>query len=136
MLAIAALDSGLATTARATTPPPLRCESLTTGPTALPSGGSSGALCLLHAYRQHCRPAVYELSTFGVDTIARDDFRLVLGGGRCRVQVVTTFRVVPQKARPQGSGHCSVLDLQGADVVARGCVGAGLPSSLSLTGKR
>jgi hypothetical protein len=136
LLAIAALCFGLATSAGATTPTLLRCGSLTTGPTALPSGGSRGALCLLRAYRQHCRPAVYELATFGIDTIARDDFRVVGERGRCRVQVTTTFTVVPQKPRRQGSGLCSVLDLQGTDVVASGCLGAGLPESLSLTGKR
>lgn len=94
-----------------------------------------GAVCLLHAYRQHCRAAVYELSVFGIDTIARDEFRLVSDGGNCRIRVATSFTVVPQKPRPQGSGECSSLSVRGSDVVAAGCVGSGLPRSFSLTGK-
>jgi len=135
VFAVAAVGAALATNAGATKTL-LQCRSLTTGPTALPGGGSAGALCLLHAYRQNCRPAVYELSMFGVDTIARDTFRVVSESGRCRVQVTTSFTVVPQKPRAQGSGRCSVLDARGTDVVAGGCVGVGLPRSISLTGRR
>ena len=113
----------------------IQCGSITVGPTAIPSGKTGGALCLLHAYRSHCEPALYGLSTFGVDTIARDIFRVVEVQGRCRINVVTSFRVVPQKPRPGVSGRCSMLAERGADVVATGCVGKGLPASISLTGK-
>jgi hypothetical protein len=93
-------------------------------------------VCLLHAYQQHCRPAAYELSIFGIDTVARDDFHLVNQNGGCRVQVTTSFTVVPQKPRPQSHGQCSNLAKRGTDVIADGCTGTGLPRSISLTGKR
>ena len=113
------------------------CGSLTVGPTALPTGkNGGGASCLLHAYQQRCRAAVYELSSFGVDTIARDDFRVVSTNGRCRVNVTSSFTVVPRKPHLVGSGGCSSLNAVGGDVIARGCVGGGLESSFSLTGRR
>jgi hypothetical protein len=136
LLGLGAAAGALAICAGAATPRVLDCGSLSTGSTALSHGTTSGAMCLLHAYRQHCAPARYELSTFGIDTIARDEFRLVTKSGRCTVAITTSFTVVPQKPRPQGSGECSSLVARGADVVASGCVGNGLPSSLSLTGKR
>jgi hypothetical protein len=117
-------------------PPVLDCGSISVGPTALRPGTSSGAACLLRAYRQHCRPAVFELSIFGVDTIARDGFRLVMLDGACGVKVTTSFTVVPQKPRPQGSGECRTLAMRGSDVIAGGCTGSGLPSTISLTGRR
>ncbi len=114
----------------------LDCGSLSTGPTTLSPAKRAGAECLLRAYRLHCRPAVYELSSFGIDTIARDSFRLADGNnGRCSIKVATSFTVVPRKPRPEGSGECSKLDARGTDIVASGCVGTGLPTSFSLTGK-
>ena len=113
----------------------IQCGSTSVGPTAIPSGKTDGALCLLRAYRSNCETAVYSFSTFGVDTIARDTFRVVKERGQCRVNVVTSFRVVPQKPRPGMSGQCSKLAKRGADVVASGCVGKGLPALISLTGK-
>ena len=114
----------------------VNCGSLTVGPTALPTGKTGGAVCLLHAYQQHCRPSVYELSRFGVDTIARDDFRVVSTNGRCRINVTNSFIVVPQKPHLVGSGGCSSLIAFGTDVIARGCIGSGLQSAYSLTGRR
>ena len=134
LLAVAA--GALAGSGGAATRSVLDCGSMAVGPTGLPAGrGISGAVCLLHAYRRHCRAAVYELSEFGIDTIARDEFRLVSVGGSCRIKVATSFTVVPQKPRSQRSGECSSLSVRGSDVVAGGCVGSGLPRSFSLTGK-
>jgi hypothetical protein len=113
----------------------LDCGSLSAGTTVLSPGKGGGAACLLRAYQQHCRPAVYELSMFGVDTIARENFRLVRERGGCRIKVATSFTVVPQKPRPGARGECSTLRARGTDVVAGGCVGSGLPRSFSLTGK-
>jgi hypothetical protein len=112
----------------------IHCGSTTVGPTVIPSGKAGGALCLLRAYRSNCQPAVYSLSMFGIDTITRDNFRVVKELGRCRINVATSFRVVPQKPRPGMSGQCSMLTKRGADIVASGCVGKGLPASISLTG--
>jgi hypothetical protein len=113
------------------------CGSISVGPGSAGSGGkAAGALCLLRAYRSNCHPAVYSVSMFGIDTIARDSFRLVRMGGRCRIDVATSFRVVPQKPHPVASGQCSTLARRGTDVVAYGCVGKGLSASISLTGKR
>ena len=121
----------------AATPSALDCGSMSVGPTALPAGKRiGGATCLLRAYRQQCRAAVYELSIFGVDTIARDEFRLVSDGASCRIGVATSFTVVPQKPRPQGNGECSSLSVSGSNVVAGGCVGSGLPRTISLIGRR
>jgi hypothetical protein len=90
----------------------------------------------LHAYQSNCRPAVYSISRFGVDTIARDTFRLVQAQGHCRINVTATFRVVPQDPHAVGSGQCSTLVRLGTDIVARRCTGKGLPASISLTGSQ
>ena len=120
----------------AAAPPLLRCAPATVSAGAPSPAGRGGASCLLRAYRQHCRAAAYELSTFGVDTIARDTFRVVSVEGRCRVEVATRLTVVPQKPRPGGTGHCTSLAARGADIVATGCAGGGLQPSVSLTGSR
>jgi hypothetical protein len=114
----------------------INCGSTTVGPSAIAPGKTAGALCLLHAYRSNCRSAVYSLSTFGIDTIARDNFRLVRLRGICRINVTTSFRVVPQKPHAVASGQCSTLTQRGTEIVASDCVGKGLPASISLTGKR
>jgi hypothetical protein len=135
VLGVAVAAAALATGVGARTPSVLNCGSLSTGPTAFSPGKTGGPECLLRAYAQHCRPAVYELSRFGIDTIARDNFRLVMDSGRCRIKVATSFTVVPQKPRPQGSGACSNLSARGKDIIASGCVGSDLQSFFSLTGK-
>jgi hypothetical protein len=124
-----------ATRAHAAAPAVTDCGSATVGPTAI-GGKSGGALCLWHAYRSNCQPAVYRLSRFGIDTIARDTFRLVRARGHCRIAVTASFSVVPQKPHPVGSGRCSALVRVGTDVVAKRCVGKGLPASISLDGAR
>jgi hypothetical protein len=126
----------LAVSAGAAAPAVLRCTPATVQAGVLTPAGRGGASCLLRAYRQHCSPAVYVLSTFGVDTIARDTFRLVAGEGRCRIEVATRFTVVPQKPRAGGTGRCTSLAARGADIVATGCAGGGLQPSVSLTGRR
>jgi hypothetical protein len=115
---------------------PVNCGSLTAGPGALTRGDRGGPSCLLHAYRNHCTVATYRLSMFGVDTIAVDDFRLVLHGGGCRIEVASSFRVVPQPQRSALHGACSRLVARGSDVVAEGCTGGNLPPTVSLTGRR
>ena len=112
----------------------INCGSATVGPTATPAGKTGGALCFLHAYRNDCRPVTYSISRFGVDTIARDTFRLVKMQGRCRINVAVSFRVVPQEPHAVASGQCATLVRRSTDIVAGGCVGKGLPSSISLTG--
>ena len=116
----------------AAAPPLLRCAPATVRAGAPSPAGRGGASCLLRAYRQHCRAAAYELSTFGVDTIARDTFSVASVKGRCRVEVATSFTVVPQKPRPGGSGECITLAVRGADIVATGCTVGGLSRSVSL----
>ncbi len=112
------------------------CGSLSAGPGALTRGDRGGPACLLRAYRNHCAAATYRLSTFGVDTIATDDFRLVSQAGGCRVDVAISFRVVPQPQRPPLHGVCTSLAARGNDVVASGCTGGNLPPAISLTGRR
>jgi hypothetical protein len=107
------------------------CGSLSVGPGGDERGATAGAKCLLRAYQQHCRVAVYILSLFGVDTIASDRFRLVREAGRCLVDVTISFRVVPQPARAH-NGVCHTLALKSTHVVAGRCTGTNIPSSLVL----
>ena len=88
---------------------------------------------MLTAYRTGCSKARYKLSIFGVDTVGTRDFSVVRLAGRCQVAVSTTFRVVPQPAHPGGHGFCRTLRVAGKAIVATGCKGSGLPSSISLT---
>jgi hypothetical protein len=117
--------------ARATVTP--SCGALSIGPGAVTHGSTRAAACLLHAFQQHCRPASYRLSTFGVDTIAVDDFRVAATAGRCRITVATSFRVVPNRVRPGAVGVCASLVSRGVDIVATGCKVDGLPAVISLT---
>ena len=112
------------------------CGSLTVSGTATVTAHTGrGAPCLLAAFRT-CTPASYELSQFGVDTIARTSFGIQRKNGSCEVTVGTSLRVVPQKPRPSGSGDCTGLAHRGTDIVATGCRGTGLDSTISLTGRR
>ena len=121
-------------TAKQTQPAVENCGSLSVGPGAGERGATAGARCLLHAYQQHCRSAVYVLSLFGVDTIASDRFRLVRESGRCLVDVTISFRIVLQPARTH-NGICRTLALKSTHVVADRCTGANIPSSLELDPK-
>src|SRR5262249_22677975 len=75
------------------------CGTLSLGPGGEERGTTAGAKCLLHSYEQGCRPSVYVLSRFGVDTVSTDRFRIARDNGRCSVAVAISFRVVPQPAR-------------------------------------
>jgi hypothetical protein len=121
--------------ASASTVPSRSCGSLTVGPTALGKGPSSrGASCMLSAFRS-CAPAVYELSSFGVDTIGRSTFTIVKHAGGCTVTVSVTFQVVPQPAKPPTFGRCTAIVQAGSDILATGCHGAALAATESLTGR-
>jgi hypothetical protein len=109
------------------------CGSYSIGPGAVVHGNARGARCLLSAYRDHCRPARYRLSIFGVDTIATRDFSVVTRDARCEVAVASSFRVVPQPAHSTGRSFCRTLRPVGTSILAQGCKGGGLPSTVSLT---
>lgn len=111
------------------------CGSLSVGLTATGRSTTKGAVCFLRAYRSQCRRAVYELARFGIDTVARYEFSLSRSEAGCVVVVTATDEIVPQKPHPTGGGRCSTLTTLGNDVVARGCGGHGIPSSISLTGR-
>lgn len=104
------------------------CGTHSAGPTAS-RANDAGAVCMLNAFRDHCAPATYRLDVMGVDTVAERRFRIA----NCRVLVSETFRVVPRPARTTAEGSCSGLRRAAADIVATGCVGAGLPRVVSLT---
>ena len=111
------------------------CGSLTVGPTALKTSASGrGASCMLGAFRT-CSPAVYELSSFGVDTIGRSTFTIVRRSGGCGVTVAVTFQVVPQPAKAPTLGSCKAIVRVGSDIVATGCHGSALAATESLTGR-
>jgi hypothetical protein len=110
------------------------CGSLSVGPGALRHGSTSGAACLLAAFRT-CTPAGYTLSNFGVDTIASDVFRIQATSGRCQIQVTGTFRVVPQRPHTTLRGVCLALKRTATDIVATGCRGTGATATISLTGR-
>ena len=88
---------------------------------------------MLHAYRTDCTPATYELSYFGVDTVATLRFQLVRRSGSCAVDVTRSFHVVPQKPRVTAVGRCKTLRRTATDIVATGCSGTGLAPTTSLT---
>jgi hypothetical protein len=90
---------------------------------------------MLRAYRHDCLDAAYRLSRFGVDTVAVEDFHVARRSGRCAVAVTGTFRVVPQPPHSTAGGFCRSLRRRGTDVVAGGCTGTGLPTTISLTGR-
>jgi hypothetical protein len=130
---LAGFGLALPLTGTATAPPAPSCGQRSAGPGALVRGTNAGAECMLAAFEQHCRPASYELSVFGVDTIARDSFSLRARGARCEVELVASFEVVP-RLRSSHSAQCSALVRQGSQIIASGCLGAGVPRQVSLTG--
>ena len=110
---------------------PQQCAARTIGPGSLHKGGTVGATCLLAAYRDGCRRATYRLSSYGVDTIAVETFTThPLGGGRCGVVVVHSFRVVPQQPRVLSRHTCTRLRKTTTDVLADRCTPA---ATVSLT---
>ena len=138
-VAVAALAAGTAArlgpaahTAGATTA--RDCGTASSGPGALRKANGKGAVCLLNEFEHRCRPAKYELARFGVDTVASQSFELVSRSGHCRIEVSATSRVVPQPARPSGHGVCTGLRRRSNDILAFGCTGPGLATTISLTG--
>jgi hypothetical protein len=88
---------------------------------------------MLLAYQSHCQTARYQLSIFGVDTVATRAFRVDARTGRCGIDVTTSFRVVPQPSRVTGLGRCRALRRRGDEIIAAACRGSGLPATISLT---
>ncbi|MGH2971446.1 MAG: hypothetical protein ACRDNM_04990 [Gaiellaceae bacterium] len=82
----------------------IQCQAKSIGPASLHRGGTAGAACMLAAYKE-CRAAGYELSSFGVDTVRTETFRIV----GCKVYVTESFRVVPQQPRVLGRFVCTRL---------------------------
>jgi hypothetical protein len=104
-----------------------QCQARSVGPGSLRRGGTAGADCMLAAYRDDCRSAGYTLSSFGVDTVRTETFRLI----GCTVYVTETFRVVPQQPRVLGRFVCKrIRKTTAGDVVADTCAPA---KTLSLT---
>jgi hypothetical protein len=111
---------------------PRSCGTLSIGPGSLKRGSAAGPACLLQAYRS-CRPATFTLSSFGVDTIAKDVFRVVRTPGSCRVTVAGSLEVVPQQPH-LFHATCQRIQRVANDIVATGCTGK-LPATVSLTGR-
>jgi hypothetical protein len=111
---------------------PRSCGTLSIGPGSLHRGSATAPACLLQAYRS-CRPATFTLSSFGVDTIAKDVFRIVRSGTTCRVGVLASFEVVPQQPH-LAHATCRRVQRLAGDIVATGCTG-NLPATISLTGR-
>jgi hypothetical protein len=107
------------------------CGAYSIGPGAVRHGNAAGATCMLREYRS-CRPAMYVLAAFGVDTESTTAFRIVRLGGPCRVTVDATFRVVPQTPH-RYHGTCRRIQRLAGDIVVTGCGGT-LPATISLTG--
>src|SRR6516164_267951 len=85
--------------------PQANCGSLSIGPGSAHLGKGPGARCMLAAYQDHCRKAGYQLSYFGVDTIAIRAFNVNARTGHCGIDVTTRYRVVPQPSRVTGQGR-------------------------------
>jgi hypothetical protein len=110
----------------------LHCQARSVGPGSLRRGGTAGADCVLGAFRNGCRPVDYTLSSFGVDTVHSETFRLQRRTGACVVVVTESFRVVPQQPHVTAGRTCATLLKAGTDVVAARCTGNG-PRTISLT---
>jgi hypothetical protein len=127
----------LAPAAFAGTPP--SCGSRTVAGTGVVTAHAGpGASCLLAAFAA-CTPAVYELSSFGIDTIDRSRFTVTPSRAPshgCFVAVASSFQVVPQPARAAPAGRCTALARHGGEIVATGCRGGDLAATISLTGPR
>ena len=122
--------------AGASAAPALRqCSARSIGPGSSLDGGTTGAACVLAAFRSGCKPAEYVLSSFGVDTAATEDFRVERRAGRCDVVVITSFRVIPQAARVFKPQTCRRVRKVKADIVADRCTAGppGQPAAVSLT---
>ena len=109
----------------------VHCPAAQLGPGSYRQGGTAGARCMLAEYRDHCHPADYLLSAFGVDTAHQETFRLAVQARRCRIVVTETFRVIPQQQHMVGQRVCARLRLAGSDVIADRCTG-GPPPTISL----
>jgi hypothetical protein len=129
--ALASLLLALTASVAHAQPKTTTCPTRSIGPGALVRGAKTGAACLLNAYKHGCAPAVYELSTFGVDTIGTLRFELGRRGNACSIAVTRSFRVVPQPAHVTARGRCARLGLTNGDVVATRCAGINAPISLT-----
>ncbi|HUZ97936.1 MAG TPA: hypothetical protein VMU74_01120 [Gaiellaceae bacterium] len=105
-----------------------QCQARTVGPGSLRRGGTAGASCMLAAFDDHCRPAAYTLSSFGVDTIRTFSFRTTAHGNGCAVSITETFRVVPQQPRVLSRRVCARVHKTDAGIVADRCTPAGAVS--------
>jgi hypothetical protein len=99
----------------------IHCAAKSVGPSSLQRGGSAGVVCLLNAFRDHCRVADYTLSSFGVDTIHSEIFSTELRAGGCTIVVTESFRVVPQPQRATGHHTCTRVRKTSSDIVAGRC---------------
>jgi hypothetical protein len=103
------------------------CGTASVGPGSLRRPDPAAVECMLSAFQDGCRPADYTLSSFGVDTVHSETFRIE----RCTILVTTSFRVVPQQPHVTGVQRCARLRRLGTDVVADRC--SGRPTTISLT---
>jgi hypothetical protein len=104
-----------------------QCQARSIGPSSLRRGGTAGADCMLAAYKDDCRDAGYTLSSFGVDTVRTEVFRML----HCTVYVTESFRVVPQQPRVLRRLICHrIRKTTAGDVVADRCTAA---QTVSLT---
>jgi hypothetical protein len=86
---------------------------------------------MLSAFRNDCHAAGYTLSSFGVDTVREEIFRIERRSSGCAVYVTDTNRVVPQQPRVLRRVVCTRLRRTAAgDVVADRCTPA---ATISLT---
>ena len=111
-----------------------QCQARSVGPGSLRRGGTAGASCMLAAFDDHCRPAAYTLSSFGVDTIRTFSFRTAARASGCAVYITETMRVVPQQPRVLERLVCARVHKTDAGIVADRCTPAGTVSLTKLSG--
>jgi len=129
-LALLAAVSAAALAAAGSASAAKQCATRTVGPGKLTQGGTTGATCLLEAYRTGCRRAEYILSSVGLTTFVVKNFSVERRGDGCAVLVFVNIAVVKQPSRVLSS-QCSRLRRVGADVVADRCTGG--TDAISLT---
>ena len=99
----------------------VHCPAASIGPGSLSHGGTAGASCLMSSFQNGCKAADYTLSSFGVDTVHSETFRVERQNGRCVAAIVESFRVVPQPPRLTNRLTCARVHRLNGDIVADRC---------------
>jgi hypothetical protein len=131
-LQIASLAAAAALAGSASAAAPAQCAPRTIGPGTRFAGGTTGAHCLLGAFRRMCRASEYVLTGFTGGTTVIVNFSVQRWRGRCAVLVIRSISEPQQKPLVDGPRVCRRIRSTPGDVVVDRC-GRGEPAAYSLT---